>query len=331
VAGATTYYLDVATDAGFTSFVPGYNNLNVGNVTSYNVTGLNCGTTYYYRVRAGNSCGTSPNSNSISVTTGGCPFRCLAIGGGNYDYGSSIIQTTDGGYAVAGWTPSFGAGNTDVYVVKLNSSGNIEWTRTIGGGSYEWGYSIIQTTDGGYAVAGRTNSFGAGNWDVYVVKLDGNGNIEWTCTIGGGNADGGSSIIQTTDGGYAVGGRTNSFGAGNLDIYVVKLDGNGNIQWTRTIGGGNNDEGSSIIQTTDGGYAVAGYTYSFGAGGYDVYVVKLDGNGNMSSCPGGCQVSSGGTAGSGGNASSGGTTGSGGNASSGGNAGLGGTLTNICP
>jgi hypothetical protein len=284
VAGATTYYLDVATDVGFTSFVPGYNNLNVGNVTSYNVTGLNCGTTYYYRVRAGNSCGTSPNSNSISVTTGGCPFRCLAIGGGNDDRGYSIIQTTDGGYAVAGWTNSFC--NTgcptyyDVYVVKLDGSGNIEWTRTIGGGNDDRGYSIIQTTDEGYAVAGFTNSFGVGGYDVYVVKLDGSGNIEWTRTIGGGNTDRGYSIIQTTDGGYAVVGETNSFDAAG-DVYVVKLNGSGNIEWTRTIGGGNTDRGYSIIQTTDGGYAVAGETISFGAGSWDVYVVKLDGSGNI--------------------------------------------------
>jgi hypothetical protein len=385
VAGATTYYLDVATDVGFTSFVPGYNNLNVGSVTSYNVAGLSCNTTYYYRVRAGNACGTSPNSNSISVTTGGCPFRCLAIGGGNDDFGNSIIQTTDGGYAVAGSTFSFGAGGRDFYVVKLDVTGNVQWTRTIGGGSNDYGnlISIIQTSDGGYAVAGVTYSFGAGSSDVYVVKLNGSGNIQWTRTIGGGYTDSGYSIIQTTDGGYAVAGYTNSFsigdydvyvvklnssgniqwtrviqgfyneearsiiqttdggyvvagftqsfGAGSSDVYVVKLNGSGNIQWTRTIGGVNGDGGNSIIQTSDGGYAVAGGTSSFGSGNSDVYVVKLDANGNMSSCPGGCQVSSGGTAGSGGNASSGGTAGSGGNASSGGNAGLGGTLINLCP
>ncbi len=103
--------------------------------------------------------------------------------------------------------------------------------------------------------------------DVYVVKLDGAGNVEWTRTIGGPKDDVGVSIVQTGDGGYAVAGCTWSFGAGRWDVYVVKLDGAGNVEWTRTIGGGNWDEGHSIVQTVDGGYAVAGWTYSFGAGG----------------------------------------------------------------
>jgi hypothetical protein len=210
------------------------------------------------------------------------------IGGEGDDWGSSIIQTTDGGYAVAGWTSSFGAGMKDVYVVKIDGSGNIQWTRTIGGRSNDEGHSIVQTTDGGYAVAGFTQSFGKEEsshafvgFDVYVVKLDGSGTIQWTRTIGGTGWDYGYSIIQTTDGGYAVAGHTWSFGAGYDDVYVVKLDGSGNIQWTRTIGGKDNDQGSSIIQTTDGGYAVVGRTLSFGAGLYDVYVVKLDGSGTI--------------------------------------------------
>ncbi len=129
--------------------------------------------------------------------------------------------------------------------------------------------------------------------DVYVVKLDGAGNVQWTRTIGGGEDDEGHSIVRTVDGGYAVAGWTLSFGAGVADVYVVKLDGAGNVEWTRTIGGGGDDEGYSIVQTVDGGYAVAGWTASFGAGDWDVYVVKLDGNGNVNL--GGCgSASSGG-------------------------------------
>jgi hypothetical protein len=255
--------------------------------------------------------------------------------GGQYndDMGASIIQTTDGGYAVAGFTASFGYGGfdvytekLDVYVVKLDGSGNIQWTRTIGGSNWNEGHSIIQTTDGGYAVAGSTASFGAGNYDVYVVKLDGSGNIQWTRTIGGGDRDYGYSIIQTSDGGYAVAGWTWSFGAGWNDVYVVKLDGSGNIQWTRTIGGSGKEEGSSIIQTRDGGYAVAGFTASFGYGDFDVYVVKLDGSGNVNVGSCGSVLSNRGTGGTGGNVSvanpstsSGGTVSSGGVAGSGGN------------
>jgi hypothetical protein len=206
---------------------------------------------------------------------------CKAIGGANYDEGKSLIQTSDGGYAIAGYTSSFGAGEADVYVVKLDANGNLQWTTTIGGPESEDGNSLIQTSDGGYAIAGYTESFGAGEDDVYVVKLDANGNLQWTKTIGGKKEDVGTSLTQTSDGGYAIAGFTSSFGAGSGDVYVVKLDANGNLQWTRTIGRKGWDAGGSLIQTSDGGYAIAGFTLSLGAGGLDVYVVKLDANGNL--------------------------------------------------
>jgi hypothetical protein len=221
------------------------------------------------------------------------------IGGENDEWGNSLIQTSDGGYAIAGETHSFGAGSEDVYLVKLDANGNLQWTKTIGEPESEIGYSLIQTSDGGYAIAGATNSFGAGGKDVYVVKLDANGNLQWTRTIGGPEGEIGYSLIQTSDGGYAIAGATNSFGAGGKDVYVVKLDANGNLQWTRTIGGPKDDEGYSLIQTSDGGYAIAGYTDSFGAGETDVYVVKLDKDGNA--C---CAVSQTSQVGSGGRLSS---------------------------
>jgi hypothetical protein len=203
------------------------------------------------------------------------------IGGPWNEEGSSLIQTSDGGYTIAGYTESFGAGEWDVYVVKLDAHGNLQWTKTIGGEKNDGGRSLIQTSDGGYAIAGATKSFGAGGEDVYVVKLDAKGNLQWTKTIGGPKDDWGRSLIQTSDGGYAIADYTNSFGAGMLDVYVVKLDASGNLQWTKTIGGPEIEEGRSLIQTSDGGYAIAGFTFSFGAGEDDVYVVKLDANGNL--------------------------------------------------
>jgi len=208
------------------------------------------------------------------------PF-CKAIGGANYDDGTSLIQTSDGGHAIAGETYSFGAGKADVHIVKLDASGNLQWTKTIGGPESEWGNSLIQTSDGGYAIAGETYSFGAGEADVYVVKLDAKGNLQWTKTIGGPKGDWGFSLIQASDGGYAIAGTTISFGAGETDVYVVKLDAKGNLQWIKTIGGESDDWGYSLIQTSDGGYAIAGSTKSFGAGDEDVYVVKLDAKGNL--------------------------------------------------
>ena len=222
---------------------------------------------------------TSPPSDTISAIGPSFHF-CKAIGGPENEWGSSLIQTADGGYAIAGGTESFGAGEADVYVVKLDANGNLQWTKTIGGESDDWGNSLIQTSDGGYAVAGGTKSFGAGEKDVYLVKLDAKGNLQWIKTIGGESDDWGYSLIQTSDGGYAVAGGTESFGAGGDDVYVVKLDANGNLQWTKTIGGPDDESGKSLIQTSDGGYAIAGFTYSFGAGWNDVYVVKLDKNGN---------------------------------------------------
>jgi hypothetical protein len=203
------------------------------------------------------------------------------IGGPGYEIGNSLIQTSDGGYAIAGETESFGAGGKDVYLVKLDANGNLQWTKTIGGKGWEAGFSLIQTSDGGYAIAGYTSSFGAGQLDVYVVKLDANGNLQWTKTIGGPGEEIGTSLIQTSDGGYAIAGGTRSFGAGGTDVYVVKLDADGNLQWTKTIGGKKEDVGASLIQTSDDGYAIAGVTNSFGAGGTDVYVVKLGANGNL--------------------------------------------------
>jgi hypothetical protein len=203
------------------------------------------------------------------------------IGGPESEEGNSLIQTSDGGYAITGFTKSFGTGELDVYLVKLDANGNLQWTKTIGGKKEDVGASLIQTSDGGYAIAGSTRSSGAGEADIYLVKLDANGNLQWTKTIGGKKEDVGTSLIQTSDGGYAIAGSTRSFGAGEADIYVVKLDANGNLQWTKTIGGENNDWGLSLIQTSDGGYAIAGATTSFGAGKADVYVVKLDANGNL--------------------------------------------------
>jgi len=219
--------------------------------------------------------------SDIIPANGPSPHFCKAIGGKNDDRGNSLIQTSDGGYAITGSTKSFGAGGYDVYVVKLDAKGNLQWTKTIGGPDREEGNSLIQTSDGGYAIAGSTKSFGAGGYDVYVVKLDAKGNLQWTKTIGGPGTEEGRSLIQTSDGGYAIAGYTTSFGAGEPDVYVVKLDAEGNLQWTKTIGGPGLDAGLSLIQTSDGGYAIAGPTSSFGAGETDVYVVKLDANGNL--------------------------------------------------
>ena len=216
----------------------------------------------------------------VKLDSGGALQWMKTIGGPGYDYALSIIQTPDGGYALFGSTSSFGAGYNDFYIAKLDSSGLLQWTKTVGGTGGDYGAFIIQTSGGGYAVAGTTISFGAGNYDMYAVKLDGTGSLQWSRIIGGINFEYVYSIIQTNDGGYALTGSSASFGAGGYDAYIVKLDSSGMIQWNRTFGGPFDDEANSIIQTLDGGFAVSGRTQSFGAGYYDMYIVKLDSSGN---------------------------------------------------
>jgi uncharacterized delta-60 repeat protein len=201
-------------------------------------------------------------------------------GGPDWDTAYSIQQTSDGGYIVAGMTESFGAGYADIWVLKLDSNGDVQWQKTYGGPGNDGAYSIRQTADGGYIVSGEY-SFGAGYVDIWVLKLDSNGNVQWQKTYGGPDWDTAYSIQQTSDGGYIVAGWTASFGAGVSDLWVLKLDPNGNIQWQKTYGGSANDRAESIQQTTDGGYIVAGWTYSFGAGNFDMWVLKLDQNGNI--------------------------------------------------
>ncbi|MCK4577103.1 T9SS type A sorting domain-containing protein [candidate division WOR-3 bacterium] len=202
--------------------------------------------------------------------------RCY--GGTDYDYCKSVVQTTDGGYILAGLTYSFGAGGSDVYLIRTDSLGDTLWTRTYGGSSYDLGQSVDQTSDGGYIIAGYTISYGAGEDDVYLIKTDTNGDTLWTRTYGSINDDRGESVAQTTDGGYIIAGKTESYSNGQRDLFLIKTDANGDTVWTKKWPsiGFYADCGYSVIQTSDGGYMAAGYTYSYGAGGANVYIVKTN-------------------------------------------------------
>ncbi len=202
-------------------------------------------------------------------------------GGAGTDYVNSIISTADGGYLMVGQTNSWGAGGYDLYVIKTDSLGNMQWNKTYGGAGQDKAYGSIRTNDGGYAITGNTDSWGAGLVDYWLVKLDSSGMIQWNMTYGGTNGDAAFSLVQTSDSGYAVVGGQLSFGAGNHDFWLVKTDASGTMQWNKTYGDVAQDICRSLIGTSDGGYAMAGFTNSSGNGGYDVWMVKTDGNGNM--------------------------------------------------
>jgi hypothetical protein len=206
------------------------------------------------------------------------------FGGSDDDRARSVQETIDGGYVVAGYTWS-SSEREDVYILKLDANGNKLWEKTFGGSDNDGAWSIQQTNDGGYVVAGYTSSFGAGSYDVYVLKIDTSGKEVWSKTFGGSSDDLAWSIQQTNDGGYIVAGYTKSFGAGSEDVYILKLDANGNKLWEKTFGGSYDERAYCIQQTRDGRYIVAGYTSSFGVGNYDVYIIKMDANGNTGAYP----------------------------------------------
>jgi len=203
------------------------------------------------------------------------------FGGIGWDETNSILQTEDGGYVVFGFVQSKNKGREDAWIAKLDENGEIVWDKAFGGSQNDEIFSGIKTADGGYAVCGYTESKGAGGYDAWIAKLDENGEIVWDKAFGGIEADVANSIIQTRDGGYALAGYTWSKGAGREDAWVIKVDENGDVVWDKTFGGSNEDVARCIIQTDDGGYAVAGYTESKGAGRYDVWVMKLDEKGNL--------------------------------------------------
>ncbi len=230
------------------------------------------------------------------------------FGGGMWDYPYSIQQTKDSGYVIAGYTDSFdgdvvgrtryNVDNHDFWVVKITSTGILEWQKSLGGSSEDIAESIQQTSDGGYIVAGHTHStdfdvtVNKGSSDYWVVKLSSGGVIEWEKTLGGSKYDIAKSICQTSEGGYIVVGTAESTDGdvtGNNSIYVcwiVKLSSTGAIEWQKAYNG-NGKYGStsaSIQQTPDNGYIIAGNTLSSNSNGgnqSDYWILKLSSNGEL--------------------------------------------------
>ncbi len=217
----------------------------------------------------------------IKTDAGGSTLWAKAYGRGEDELIYAIKQTSDSGYIAVGST-GFPIGSDNTYIVKTDASGTPLWNRVYRESKNEYAFSVAQTGDGGYIVAGATYSFGAAdNYDIFLMKIDFNGDMIWTKTYGGTNDEWAKSVTQTSDSGYIVTGITSSFGAGLSDVYLIKTDATGDTLWTKTYGSDSSDGVSAIELTSDGGYIVAGGTNGFGAGGTDVYLIKIDSIGNV--------------------------------------------------
>ncbi len=229
------------------------------------------------------------------------------FGGADFDELTSLQQTTDGGYILGGYSyygisgdkTENGQGNCDYWIVKIDASGIKQWDKRFGGVDYEHLYSIRQTADGGYILGGDSRSdvsgdktqTSRGNYDYWIVKIDANGNKKWDTRFGANNYETLTSLEQTTDGGYILGGESQSGIGGDKtedsrglsDYWIVKINSNGIKQWDARYGGDSNDFLYSVEQTTDGGYILGGSSSSgisgdktqSNVGEYDFWVVKL--------------------------------------------------------
>jgi hypothetical protein len=197
------------------------------------------------------------------------------------EYSNCIKTTEDGGFIILGETINFRGSdkNSDILVIKTSSTGGFEWSKVIGGKNTDYGYSIEQTKDNGYIIGGETNSFGAGEWDFYLVKLAKNGKLEWTKTYGEMLSDYGRFALPTSDGGYLLGGNTVNFGASDFDFCVTKVDKNGEPIWAKKYGGVATDYLLSMRLLPDDGFVACGYTNSFDLTAEDAFVITFHSSG----------------------------------------------------
>ena len=205
----------------------------------------------------------------------------LTLGNIETENGNDLLKTSDGNYLIVGYTGSYGAGDDDIFVIKVDIYGSVIWAVTAGGAKREIGYSAIEDSDGAYIISGETESFGSGNYDVLLLKIDSSGNFVWAKTVGAERDDYGRKIYKTSDNGYIVAGSTNSFGRGVNDALIIKFNSSHHYQWAKNIGGLESDSFSSCFEDDNQNLFLAGYTRSYGAGDYDIFIVKLKNNGSL--------------------------------------------------
>lgn len=199
------------------------------------------------------------------------------VGGAGGESGFAVRQTSDGGFIAVGSTGSFGDGYSSIYAIRLDADGDSLWATTYGGSRADFGRTVEIALDGGLLFAGKTASFGAGFSDAYLVRTDADGNFQWQQTYGDTKEDAAYSIYRTMDGGYLISGTKEVSEARKLDVYLIKTDPAGNPVWERTYGGTKSDYGMMVFQETGHDYMLVGHTYSYTAGGSDLYIMKVEG------------------------------------------------------
>ncbi len=203
------------------------------------------------------------------------------FGGSSADGVQAMQQTSDGGFILAGYTFSFGHGYANGYLVRTDSAGNLIWSNAYGGAGWEYLLAVAETTDGGFVAAGYTTSTGAGGMDMYLLRVDAQGNLLWERTFGGAGIDVAQGVAVDAQGDLVLVGYTNSSGAGENDVFIVKTDAEGNELWRQIHGGEESDAAMDVLVDSQGNYLVAGASGSFEAENRDVYVLKLSAEGNI--------------------------------------------------
>lgn len=203
------------------------------------------------------------------------------LGTSSSDVAHDVARTDDGGSVVAGTTFSVTDRHSEFYLIRTDPQGVPMWERTYGGGGWDVAYGVTATSDGGFAITGYTTTSGAGGRDIVLIKTDSQGTLQWTRTFGGSGTDVGRSVVETADRGFAICGSTQSFSTGETKMLLVRTDDAGHELWSRIYGGTLDDDGRSVVETDNGDFLLGGATGSFGGGNRDIWLVKVDAEGEQ--------------------------------------------------
>ncbi len=221
-----------------------------------------------------------PDVYVIKFDTNGKLIWERNFGGEMKDFAKSIVATGDGGVLIAGASESFGDTYLDAYILKVDKNGKEEWAKIVGGERDDIANGIALTTDGGFVIAGVTESYGYQSKDYYIVRFDSHAKQRWTKLVGEESEDIAKGVVATKDGGCVVTGKTRSYGSKRNDIMVVKIGPSGKMLWQRLFGYKEKEWMNAITKTENGGFMMAGLTDSFGHGEFDFYVMQLDAEGH---------------------------------------------------